>query len=346
MLEQSWFGVGNWVNQGDIIGLVAQSGTYKGYHLHFEVRTRAGVTYFNRNHHDPLHYLIPTDNHAPTFEQELHGLYFIKNWGVTGNNRYLHMGSVGSDNTAPLSLQNRSTVADVAARQWIVQTNSNGTYNLRSSSLINSNAGRVMNPNGTSARVGTETDGINMTITQHDNGAVSFLRGDLALTASGTNVTWAAYSRTNRNQIWFLIAHPTLSYEWKWNSASSAWFLYRNGVRVTNSWHYCCDGYWYRLQADGRMVTGRRDVEGATYFFRTSRNAPNTGPQGSMLTGWLRCPEDGRAYFLRRHHNDSLAGPWGAMVRAPAGPTINVTIDNVTRNFNNSGHCSNPPPGV
>jgi hypothetical protein len=92
-----------------------------------------------------------------------------------------------------------------------------------------------------------------------------------------------------------------------WALENGSWICRVDGKTVQDAWVLDTDGSWYRMGADGRMLTGwYRDTDGRWYFLRES--AGEKYPLGSMKTGWYR--DQNAWYYLSDGAEDLL----GAMV--------------------------------
>lgn len=108
---------------------------------------------------------------------------------------------------------------------------------------------------------------------------------------------------------------------WKLDENGRWLFLRENGSYAKNEWIYV-KGLWYRLGADGIMLTGWFNDNGSLYYL---------GPEGSMKTDWQLI--DNRWYYLGL---DGIAQTGWKYIREkwyylnPVQPTVSQVVDPIT----------------
>jgi len=65
-----------------------------------------------------------------------------------------------------------------------------------------------------------------------------------------------------------------------WRQRSGIWYYYRDGVQLKEQWIKDC-GYWYRLDRQGKMVTGLQKIDGKLYMLNPKR--AHDVPTGAMI---------------------------------------------------------------
>ena len=74
-----------------------------------------------------------------------------------------------------------------------------------------------------------------------------------------------------------------------WQPENGAWYwLKEDQTRLAGSWLQDTDGSRYYFEADGRMASGWKQLDGNWYFLNTGMtvNGSNARPYGAALTGW------------------------------------------------------------
>lgn len=56
-----------------------------------------------------------------------------------------------------------------------------------------------------------------------------------------------------------------------WEEKNGKWYYYFAGEMFKNRWLHDADGYWYRLGANGAMLTGLQKVDGKVYMLNPKR---------------------------------------------------------------------------
>ena len=98
-----------------------------------------------------------------------------------------------------------------------------------------------------------------------------------------------------------------------WQPENGAWYwLKEDQTRLAGSWLQDTDGSRYYFEADGRMASGWKQLDGNWYFLNTGMtvNGSNARPYGAALTGWQWI--DGKRY--------SFQAPEGKMLVSAAAP--------------------------
>lgn len=57
-----------------------------------------------------------------------------------------------------------------------------------------------------------------------------------------------------------------------WEQSGSKWYYYLAGEMLKDCWFHDSDGYWYRLGADGAMLTGLHRIEKKIYMLNPKRS--------------------------------------------------------------------------
>jgi len=81
-----------------------------------------------------------------------------------------------------------------------------------------------------------------------------------------------------------------------WQKISGKWYYLHttSGVMLTG-WQ-TVSGQKYYLNSSGVMLKGWQTISGKKYYFRTAKDAPSKGPEGSMCAGWQKISD--KWYYL------------------------------------------------
>ncbi len=93
---------------------------------------------------------------------------------------------------------------------------------------------------------------------------------------------------------------------------NGVWTFQKNGEKLANCWEEI-DGKWYRFGADGSMLTGWQNIDGAQYYLTETENEGH--PQGSC-------------YISETTPDGCTVDESGRMVRNPALPTQGIVRAN------------------
>lgn len=71
---------------------------------------------------------------------------------------------------------------------------------------------------------------------------------------------------------------PSVKSGWQWEEPD--WRYYENGVPVQEAWRKI-EGYWYRFDSDGKMLTGFQKIDGQLYYLNDATRA--NIPKGACI---------------------------------------------------------------